>query len=94
MREWEMVSVPKTKHPDLKICTDHMPATVMYKEEYCPLCVAHDETMDQFKRAEKAETDLHRAFMTGYSEGIKASEVKIWGPVDGHRRFKKWENEQ
>ena len=40
---------------DLKICTDHMPATVMYRDEHCPLCVAHEETMDQFKRAEELE---------------------------------------
>ena len=94
MSEREIVSTTKTKHSYRKICTDHMPATVMYRDEHCPLCVANEETMDQYKRADKAESDLQRAFMAGYSEGITASESKIWGPVDGHRRFKKWENER
>ena len=38
MSEWEDTG--------LQICTDHAPATVMYKEEYCPLCAER-------KRSEK-----------------------------------------
>ncbi len=51
-------------------------------------------------RAEKAEKErdelkanTQRAFMAGYSDGIQAHKAGQWGPVDGHRRYKKWEND-
>ena len=85
MSGWEVVSTPEWKDTGLKICTNHAPATVMYKDEHCPMCV-----LEARSRKLKLGRLMFKCFMMANIRSVQS--VNFFGGQDYRRKHsaKRW----
>jgi len=60
----EFIDMPKWQETGLDFCQKHGTASIIHKGKECPVCeeiaTVQDETMEQLKRAEKAEARVKK----------------------------------